>query len=202
MMRSLPLPPMSIDEEEPLQRTMPSGSTSALDFHGIYDAYASFVWTNARRLGIPADHIEDVVQDVFMVVHRRLNDFGANSSIKTWLWGILINVVRDRRRRYRRKEQNEEREAIGEVTAHDAQPDERAAAGEALRVVQAVLERLSDEKRELFILSQLEELTASEIAELTKKNVNTVYSRIRVARQDFEREFQRLTRGCGAGEIR
>src|SRR5687767_2802019 len=72
-------------------------------FDQVYDEHVDFVWRSARRLGVPGTFADDVVQQTFLVVHRRLHDFEHRSSVKTWLFSILLRVVQDHRRSMRRK---------------------------------------------------------------------------------------------------
>jgi len=74
-----------------------------LDANAIYRSHGAFVWRNLRRLGIPENMVEDVLQDVFMVVHRRLPEFAGRSSLKTWLFGIVLRVVKTHRRSQKRR---------------------------------------------------------------------------------------------------
>src|SRR5580693_7433095 len=74
-----------------------------IDFDTIYRENFRFVWRTAKRLGIEPVFLDDVVQETFVVVHRRLADFARRSSIKTWLYGIVRRVVADHRRGQRRK---------------------------------------------------------------------------------------------------
>src|SRR5688572_27133421 len=89
-----------------------SGSAPRLDaahpaalpsFASVYDEYFAFVWRSARRLGVPESHLDDVVQDVFVTVYRRLPDFEGRSQLKTWIFGILRHTISDLRRGQRRK---------------------------------------------------------------------------------------------------
>jgi RNA polymerase sigma-70 factor (ECF subfamily) len=73
-------------------------------------------------------------------------------------------------------------------------PHEALAKAEAARLVQRLLEELDDEKREVFVLAELEQLTAVEIAEALGVNASTVSSRLRAARRDFERAAERYRR--------
>ncbi len=74
-----------------------------LDFEAIYDEHFDFVFRNVRRLGVPDAHVDDAVQEVFLVVHRRLAEFEGRSSVKTWIFGVLARVAADHRRSIRRK---------------------------------------------------------------------------------------------------
>src|SRR5262245_51753387 len=75
----------------------------ALTLAEVYETQFDFVWRSARRLGVASLHVDDVVQEVFLVVFRRLAEFEGRSSLKTWLFGITRRVVRDHRRSARRK---------------------------------------------------------------------------------------------------
>jgi RNA polymerase sigma-70 factor (ECF subfamily) len=145
-----------------------------------------------RRLGIPAGSVEDAVQEVFVVVHRKLGEFEGRSSLKTWLFGIVLRVVRDQRRAMRRKGMplgQEDPETVGDEAGGG--PDERAAKAEAVRTLHALLDELDDEKREIFVLAELEQMSVPEIADALGVNLNTVYSRLRAARQQFEEAVTR-----------
>jgi RNA polymerase sigma-70 factor (ECF subfamily) len=159
-------------------------------FEEIYETYFTYVWRSAHRLGIPESGVDDVVQEVFVVVHRRLAEFEQRSTLKTWLYGITLRVAREHRRNASRRSphQGSAHEPTDPETLHaplEGRPDEAAAKAQAVRLVNALLDTLDEEKREAFVLSELEQLSAPEIAEATGVNLNTVYSRIRAARQEF-----------------
>ncbi len=160
------------------------------DFAEVYADHFDFVWRTAKRLGVPDRLVDDAVQDVFIVVHRRLTDFEGRSSIKSWLFAIARRVARDHRRRVGRKERGQ---ALPEglADARTASPLESAARAEARAILYEFLEALDDDKREAFVLAELEQMTVPEIAEATSANVNTVYSRLRAARQAFEQAVAR-----------
>jgi len=163
-------------------------------FDEIYDEHVDFVWRSARRLGVDDGTVDDVTQQVFLVVHRRLAEFSGHPSMKAWVFAILVRVVREYRRTRRRKSPHSFAPAVDPETIADSRqqgPHDSLARIEAARMVQQWLEELDDEKREVFVLSELEQLTAGEIAQVTGVNVSTVYSRLRAARQDFERAAER-----------
>jgi RNA polymerase sigma-70 factor (ECF subfamily) len=154
-------------------------------FETVYDEHFGFVWRSLRRLGVPDRHLDDAAQDVFIVVHRRLKDFEGRASMRSWLFAIARRVAHDHRRRVGRKERTDElTESVADPRvaspAHDA---ERA---EAVRVLHEILDGMDDDKREAFILAELEQMTVPEIADAIGANVNTVYSRLRAGRQQFE----------------
>ena len=101
-------------------------------------------------------------------------------------------MARDHRRTTRRKSPQARAGADAvdpeTLSANDASgPQERAARTEAVHVLYIILDELEDERREVFVLAELEQMSAPEIAEALELNVNTVYTRLRAARADFEK---------------
>ena len=174
----------------------------APSFEGVYEAHFDFVWRSVRRLGVSESAAEDAVQEVFLVVHRRLGEFEARSSMKTWLFGIARRIAsRYRRTRDRRPETGGT--ATLETLRDRGQPgsDESLARAQALVLLDALLDELDDDKREVFVLAELEQMTMPEIGQALGLNVNTAYTRLRAARRDFEqaaaRERARAARRAG-----
>ena len=164
-------------------------------FDEMYQAHFSFVWRNARRLGTPDADMDDVLQEIFVVAFRRLAEFEGRSSLKTWLLGIVINIVRAHRRTLSAKhphalraDRREEPDAVAD--AADG-PHECATRSEAARLVEQLLAALDDRRREVFVLVELEQMTVPEIATALAVPLNTVYSRLRKARQEFGRAAAR-----------
>jgi RNA polymerase sigma-70 factor (ECF subfamily) len=158
-------------------------------FDELYERHVDFLWRNARRLGVGDDAVDDVLQQVFLVVHRRLPELAIAGSEKAWLFGVLVRVVRDHKRSLRRKSPHRFFALTDPETLADdrgRQPDESLARAEAAALVQSWLDAMDDDKREVFILAELEQLSAREIGEATSTNPSTVYSRLRAARQAFE----------------
>lgn len=161
------------------------------DFKRIYEEHMPFMWRAARHLGVSPGAVEDVLQELFLLVHRRLPAFEGRSSLRTWMYGILLHVVRNHRRKQRKRQAEGTAADIDQVPSAPAGPQEAMEAAEALRVVQSLLEELDDPRREVFVLVELEQLTVPEIAELLGEKVNTIYGRLRVARQQFEMALRR-----------
>jgi RNA polymerase sigma-70 factor (ECF subfamily) len=160
-------------------------------FEQIYDECSDFVWRNARRLGVPSSGAEDVVQDVFIVVQRRLPDFDGRTTIQSWIFGILVRVVRHYRRSYQRKDArcvSLEQHAVcnNSSLAGARSPSDQAENAERVRLLEKLLGQLDESKRTLLILSELEGWTLREIAEYVGSNTNTVHSRLRAAKRAFE----------------
>lgn len=181
---SEPLP--GRDRQHPANETAPA----VLSFEDVYHAQFAFVWRSARRLGVRDASLDDAVQEVFVVVHRRLADFEGRSSIKTWLFGITLRVVRDHRRSARRRDAGSDIDP-DTLRATSSGPADHAEKAEAVRLLHALLDELDDERREVFVMSELEQMTMPEIAEALGMNVNTAYARLRAARQEFEQALAR-----------
>jgi RNA polymerase sigma-70 factor, ECF subfamily len=149
----------------------------------LYSEHFDFVWRSLRRLGIGSGHLDDAVQDVFIVSLRRRRDFRGHSSDRTWLFGIATNVAHEYRRKARRAAHTTP--VTDEYTAGGPSPLEQASSTQALRLVDNLLALLDEPKRHVFILAELEQMSAPEIASALGIKLNTVYSRLRAARQDF-----------------
>jgi len=107
-------------------------------FDELYEAYVDFVWRSVRRLGVIEGSVDDVVQQVFLVVHRRLPEFTPGGSVRTWIFGIVVRVVRDHRRSLRRKSPHTfAPQTDPEMLADERQAgaDESTALAEAARLV-------------------------------------------------------------------
>jgi RNA polymerase sigma-70 factor (ECF subfamily) len=168
----------------------------SLVFDDVYEAHFDFVWRSVRRLGVHDDAVDDVVQEIFIVVDRRLQEFEARSSLKTWIFGVALRIVRDHRRQVRRKsphslrpEPPDDPETLSDKAERG--PHESAAKAEAVRVLRQILDELDDDKREVFVLAELEQMTVPQIAEALELNSNTIYSRLRAARQQFDEAVAR-----------
>jgi RNA polymerase sigma-70 factor, ECF subfamily len=154
-------------------------------FADVYDTYFPYVWRSVQRLGVPLSHADDAVQETFIVVHRRLPDFEGRSTLKTWLYGIALRVARAQRNRIRNTAGHQAIDAEQLAAPEAARPDQRAEDAEAARLVSTLLDGLDDDQREVFVLAELEQLSAPEIADALGENLNTVYSRLRLARTAF-----------------
>ncbi|MBI5517573.1 MAG: sigma-70 family RNA polymerase sigma factor [Deltaproteobacteria bacterium] len=173
-------PPAALTEAERIAR-----------FHRVYDRYGDYVYANLGRLGVPVSSVPDAFQEVFIVVHRRLEDASDERALRTWLFRVVLRVAADHRRAQRRRPSEELPEALA---AHGEDPQRGAEQREAQAFVNAFLETLDESQRALFILTELEQQSVPEAAETLGLNVNTAWSRLRVLRQAFERAVQRLHR--------
>jgi RNA polymerase sigma-70 factor (ECF subfamily) len=184
----------SIRAVEP-QGQSPSEVEPRPSFAEVYESCFAFAWRTARRLGTPEANLDDVVQEIFVIAYRKLNEFEGRSSVKTWIYGIVFNVVRAHRRELGAKHPHalaDEGGADPELLTDGADgPDERAARHEAARFLTDFLNSLDDDRRDVFVLAELEQLSAPEIAAVVNAPLNTVYSRLRLARGEFTKAVAR-----------
>ena len=141
------------------------------------------MWRALRRLGVPSADIEDLVHDVFVVVHRRLGDFDRQRAVRPWLFGIAFRLASENRRRAhnRREIPTSSVDAPGRLPAADAliETDERR------QMVLDCLQALSLEQRAVLILVDIDGESPAEVALSLKTPIPTVYSRLRAARIRF-----------------
>jgi RNA polymerase sigma-70 factor (ECF subfamily) len=162
---------------------------AVLDVADVYAAHFKYVWRCLRSLGVPDPALDDAVQEVFLVVQRKLAAFDGACDTKTWLYAIVLRISRRCRAEAARD--------AWRFSPHDSVEDEfsesSAAAdlrsdvekNERLVLAQRALGLLDDAKREVFVFACIEGMSAPEIAELVGVPLNTVYSRLRAARQAF-----------------
>lgn len=152
------------------------------------------VWRSLRRLGVPEASLDDAAQDVFLVVHRRWNDFKNQSSRRTWIYGIALRVASEHSRRARREQSRLSPTDPDLVNSDNLSPDtltdQSFRQREAGRVLYEALGQLADGERQIVVLVDLEERSVVEAAEALGVNLNTAYSRLRRARQHFERALK------------
>jgi len=158
-------------------------------FEEVFRAHFEFVWRVLRGMGVPEAGVEDAAQDVFVVVLRRLREFDGKKPIRAWLFAIATGVARNHRRTILRKGGHDELEES--VPDRGKSPAEMADVRRSLERLFRVLDTLDEDLRTVLVLTELEEMTAAEIAETTGLNPNTVASRLRRARQAFDAALER-----------
>ena len=137
-----------------------------------------------RMLGHSAD-LDDLVQEVFLQVHRSIRDFRAESRFSTWLYRVAVNVVLMHRRAARsRPVLSELTEGLTPADAREL-PDDKLARQRRIAAFYRLLERLSEKKRTVFVLHELEGMAPSEIAAVVGSPVLTVRTRLFYARREL-----------------
>jgi RNA polymerase sigma-70 factor (ECF subfamily) len=170
---------------EPL--SIPTAEARTRSFRSLYEAQTDFVWRNLRRLGVQESEIEDRTQEVFVVAHRRFDEFeDRGHGPRAWLFQIVLRIASDaRRHRRRHPEDPDGGNATSRVSIDPPQAD-AVARREALSRLDAALDTIDVGRRAVLVLHEIEEMTAPEIAQVLGIPLNTVYSRLRVAREELE----------------
>lgn len=156
-------------------------SHPSLTSRQVFDEHAAYVFRVLRYLGVRDADLEDVCQEVFITVHRKIESFEGRSSVRTWLYRISQRAASDyRRRAYVR------REVVTDLAAeHPGRPEhpDEARRIEARSVLGFALDKLDEAKRDVFVLYEIEGLTMREVCEILDCPLQTAYSRLHAARK-------------------
>lgn len=158
-------------------------------FREVYDRHFDYVWNSLRRLAVPERDLEDVCHEVFVVAYKNYEDYDPERPMQPWLFGIAFRVASD----YRNKASNE-RELLTEPEApsRPSEADRKLDKKEARNLVMEALEGMDVEKRAVFILNKLDGHAMPEIAETMSVPLNTAYSRLRLAKEEFTENIRAL----------
>ncbi|MEM7159940.1 MAG: sigma-70 family RNA polymerase sigma factor [Myxococcota bacterium] len=171
-----------------------------LTLEDIYAEHCGFVWRTVLRMGIPEHAVEDLMHEVFLVVQRRLGDYDGRVAMTTWLYHQTRGVVSNDRRRHRREQR---RIALVDPKPQAApDPEVQTERQQAAQFVREFLEQLDPDKREVFVLAEIEGHPMPEVARSLKIKLNTAYSRLRAARTSFQRAVKRRRSGDAPAQYR
>jgi RNA polymerase sigma-70 factor (ECF subfamily) len=176
-----PDPPAVHAEEELLARCR-EGERAAM--RALYDGHARVVMARARRLGLPADEVEDVAQEVFIAAFESVSSIRPG-SLAAFLFRLTSNRVTDRFRRRRVRESFARWFGPSEPEVHDDGPEQEALRRDAAQHVDRILARMTQKKRDVFVLFELEGASGDEIAAALQIPVDTVWTRLHHARIEF-----------------
>lgn len=169
----------------------------------LYDAHAELVWKHLHRLGVRSADVPDLLQEVFLVLHRRWCEVRRDQPIEPLLWGIAAGLAANyRRRAFRRLEVlgMPAEEPPGPTSESDP---ERALDRRRTRArIEAALAALAPEQRAVFVMFELEALSGQEIARLVGIPVGTVHSRLFQARKELQRALASLAEVTRGDETR
>ncbi len=154
-------------------------------FEEVFEAEFSYVCRTLRRLGAGDKDLDDLAQDVFIAVYRRFGDYDSNRPIRPWLFSFILRIMAN----YRRLAKH--RHEVLEPAREPACPSEHAAA-EARDLVHKALSKLDFDRRVVLVMHDIDGFSVPEISDALSVNVNTIYSRLRLARKDFESAVRRL----------
>jgi RNA polymerase sigma-70 factor (ECF subfamily) len=160
----------------------------------LFRAHAKFVAAFLRRLGTPQSDLDDRVQEVFLVVHRKGGYVPGAGQAKSWLGAIALRVASSGRRTVaRRREAPDESGSLALLSTARGNPAEALDARRALSRVQLALDTLDIEHRAAFVLYELDGESCSDIALSFGVPVGTIYSRLHHARRRFLESYAMLS---------
>jgi RNA polymerase sigma-70 factor (ECF subfamily) len=159
----------------------------------VHARHGEFIWKTLYRMGVRSPHLEDVYQEVFLVVHRRLDSYAGHCAITTWLFEVCFRVAAGYRRRahFRREQLVPDAASVSYVAAPTPTPEREVEKRQAADRLQDILSSLNLEQRVVFTMFELEGLTCDQIGENIGVPVGTVYSRLHRARKAFLRALSR-----------
>jgi RNA polymerase sigma-70 factor (ECF subfamily) len=160
----------------------------AADFRALFRREFSWVWNTLRRLGVRPDDLKDQSQEVFLRVHQLLSDYDASRPLRPWLFAIAYRVAGRYRTNHARHRVMEPVDLVDDGPG----PDEDFETKQAQTLVLEALQAIELNRRAVFILAELEERPVPEVAEALGVPLNTAYSRLRVAREEFARAVTRI----------
>lgn len=171
----------------------PTGLSDAtpLTFAHVFRTHASYVLGLVRRLGVSARDAEDVAQEVFLAVHAGLPQFEGRSKLKTWICSICLHKVQDYRRQSSRR--RETVSADPQAPPLTDTPQDDLLRKQRVQLLEDIIGRLPDAQRQVFVLYELEGLSMSDIARIVACPVFTAYGRLRIARREVRKQFERTT---------
>lgn len=169
---------------------MPSAVSNGLtqSFRAMFEAEVAYVCRVLRRLGVHERDLEDVAQDVFVAVHRRIESYDPSRPLRPWLFGFAYHHAAN----YARLARHRLETPMSEVLDRTSSPERAASRNEARARVLAALAAIPLERRSVLILHDIDGFGAPEIASSLSIPLNTVYSRLRVARAELREALDDL----------
>lgn len=173
---------------------MPNGVEQAPpalpSFRALFEREFSYVWNALRRLGVAARDLEDVAQLVFLQVHAQLPTFDASRPLRPWLFAFAYHAASNHRNLARHRV--ELCVVAPDLADPRAPADEQLITRQELELAERALMRVSLDRRAVLLLHEVEGHSIPEIAETLEIPLNTAYSRLRLARQEYELALRRL----------
>lgn len=189
--RLTPVPPLPLETD---------AATPAVSFEALYDEFFSFVARTVRRLGVGEASVDDVCQEVFVVVYRRMHEFEGRAKLKTWLYRITANVVANQNRAQRRKSPHQRAGAQvdpEELATAVPGPEATVRQSQAAQLARRILMNMSEPKRMAFVLVELEGMSYAEAGTALNETFDTVRARVRAARDEFAYQVRLLESRSG-----
>jgi RNA polymerase sigma-70 factor (ECF subfamily) len=174
---------------ESVEAAVSASSAPKLDFRTMFELEMGYVMRTLRRLSVAPGDVEDLAHEVFLAAHGQLDRYDRSRPLKPWLFGFAFRIASHYRRKARRETPLLDAESLTDTT--DA-PDALLEKARKRRIVLGALEEIELSRRAVFVLHELDGFTCEEIARSQGIPIGTVYSRLRLAREDFSAAIHRL----------
>lgn len=174
-----------------------AGDETRLTVTQVHERHGEFVWRTLNRMGVRPPSVEDVYQEVFLVVHRRLRTFTGQSALTTWLYEICFRVAAGYRRKahFRREQLLPDWSAMESLSSQAPSPERQLVTARQAKQLERILDTMPLEYRVVFVMFEIEGMSSEQIAESVGAPLGTVYSRLYRARKRFARALTRLGPG-------
>jgi RNA polymerase sigma-70 factor (ECF subfamily) len=167
-------------------------------FRELYEREFSYVYRSLRRLGVRLADLDDVTQEVFLRVYQRYPEATLDEkSTRPWLYSFAVRVAANYRRLARHSYEIFEEIPLQHADSKSQTPEQIAMTHDARDLVIAALASLSFDQRSVFIAYNIDQLSAPQISEALDIPLNTVYSRLRLARAAFQKSVQKIAKQQG-----
>jgi RNA polymerase sigma-70 factor, ECF subfamily len=179
----------------PSEMTRGEATRDGAAFRRLFEGEFDYVWSSLRRLGVREADLEDQTHELFLRVHRKLAEYDPARPIRPWLLAFAARIAAEYRRtaHYRREVTGLSVE-LADTAAH---PEEAASRAEIRATVLEALEALDLDKRVVFVAVEIDGHAGRELAEALQIPLNTVYSRLRLAREEFSIALRRIQKRGG-----
>lgn len=162
-----------------------------LELRAVFDENAPYVGRTLRCLGVHERELPDAIQEVFLVVHRRLPELRKPSALRSWLYAICLRKAMSLRRSAARRREDPSPEPLAAAVA-EGTPYDDLERTRALASAIEILDCLDEDKRAVFVLYEVEQLPMHEVAETVGTPLQTAYSRLYAARREVARHLKRI----------
>jgi RNA polymerase sigma-70 factor (ECF subfamily) len=175
---------------EPVREQEAQAPPGAVGFTEIFERELGYVWHALRRLGVAGRDLEDVTQQVFLQVHRQLAAYDPRRPLRPWLFAFAFNAASNYRALARHRVESSA--PAPEMSDPNPAADEQLISHQERELAELALEHVALDRRGVLLLHEIEGHSIPEIAGALGIPLNTAYSRLRVARREYERAVRRL----------
>ena len=162
------------------------------EFRELFDLYFDYVCRSLRRLGVSERDLDDLAQEVFVRVYERLSDFNPSDDPRAWLFSFATRIAANYRRLSRHKRELLRTDEVGDSASPRSNPEQDVLRKQSLELILQALESIPFERRTVFIMHDIDQVSGPTIAKSMMIPVNTVYSRLRIARSEFKDAVSRI----------